>query len=142
MSHERVDKKAFGARIREWKDKRGWTNADLAEAVKMDDKAVGKILQGQRFPYSENLGLFAEAFGKTVEELLEGLPPPGASDSSDEPIAPEVTEPRPAAAPPLAAGTYVQNNIGTVEHGGVVIGVVHGSVTTSASAPRSSSRRT
>lgn len=120
-NHERADKKAFGERVRQQRFKKGWTIEQLAQEVEMDAKAIRAIEAGERFPFRKNLEGLARAFDMTVEDLLDGLPPPGNGEQFTSP-----------SAPASAGAMLVQTNVGTMT-GGVLIGVVHGNVVPGAS---------
>ena len=61
-----------GAIIRELREKKQMTQADLARVLKVSDKAVSKWETGRGYPDITLLEPIAEAFGISVLELLSG----------------------------------------------------------------------
>ena len=61
-----------GAVIRELREKKHLTQAELAEALKVSDKTVSKWETGRGYPDITLLEPIAEAFGISIMELLSG----------------------------------------------------------------------
>ncbi|MGN4637242.1 helix-turn-helix domain-containing protein [Bacillus cereus group sp. MYBK34-1] len=63
----------IGVRIKEERNKKNITQAQLAEKVGSDSKYIGHIEQGRRLPTLVILKLIADALGTTVSELLKDV---------------------------------------------------------------------
>jgi transcriptional regulator with XRE-family HTH domain len=66
-----MDYKLLGNRIREERQKRKLTQEKLAEIIGISDSFVGTIERGDRILSLETLVKFANAFGITVDKLLQ-----------------------------------------------------------------------
>lgn len=66
----------FHEQLRYERERRGWSQADLAEKAGCDTKTVGRWESGERLPRPYHRQLLCELFGKNAEELgLTGLMP-------------------------------------------------------------------
>ncbi len=66
----------FHEQLRYERERRGWSQADLAEKADCDTKTVGRWESGERLPRPYHRQLLSEIFGKNAEELgLTGLMP-------------------------------------------------------------------
>ena len=66
----------FHEQLRYERERRGWSQADLAEKTGCDTKTVGRWESGERLPRPYHRQLLCELFGKNAEELgLTGLMP-------------------------------------------------------------------
>jgi len=69
-----------GARLREWRRRRGLTQEQLAERAGLSYKFIGEIERGTGNPTIDTLGHLADALGVEPAELLRAASPaPGAS---------------------------------------------------------------
>ncbi len=55
--------RSIGANVRRLRLKNGWTQAQLAERVELEDRYVRSVEAGQANPSAETLLLLADAFG-------------------------------------------------------------------------------
>lgn len=55
---------AFGQRVRDAREARGWTQEDLAEKTNMDRTYIGGIERGERNPSLLNINKLARALGE------------------------------------------------------------------------------
>lgn len=73
-------RKAVGRRIRELRDERGWSQADLARRMtrgeKVDGQAVSRWERGQHYP-DKHLAELAEVLGTTESDIMAGSPEGG-----------------------------------------------------------------
>lgn len=69
-----MDQYVTGAIIRELREKKKLTQADLARILKVSDKTVSKWETGRGYPDITLLEPIAEAFGISIMELLSGNP--------------------------------------------------------------------
>jgi transcriptional regulator with XRE-family HTH domain len=58
-------------RIREWRDKRGWSQRDLAEASGVSREYIARIELGQHDPTLSTLEKLAKALRVKVARLIE-----------------------------------------------------------------------
>jgi transcriptional regulator with XRE-family HTH domain len=63
----------FGRRIRELRDKSGWTQRQLSERAKLSYQHVNNIENGHREPCLEALFKLAAAFDIKASQLIEDL---------------------------------------------------------------------
>jgi len=63
-------KKTFGARVRSLRQRRGWSQEELAEAADLDRTHVGKIERGQRDPGLVVVVRLADALSVSPGELI------------------------------------------------------------------------
>lgn len=61
----------LGARIREWRQQRGWTQEDLGERASLSYKFIGEIERGVGNPTLDSIDQIARAFGIDVALLLQ-----------------------------------------------------------------------
>src|SRR2546421_7310537 len=59
----------FHEQLRYERDKRGWSQADLAEKVGCDTKTIGRWEKGDSVPRSYHRQALCDLFGKDAEEL-------------------------------------------------------------------------
>jgi transcriptional regulator with XRE-family HTH domain len=64
-------KTLFGRKIREYRKKRNYTQAELAELVNVDDKHISCIESGKSFPSSDLIERFTVALGVEPKDLFE-----------------------------------------------------------------------
>ena len=67
-----MDRKTFGSLIAELRKEKGMTQAELAEAMGVTDKAVSKWERDLSYPDTASLPRLAEIFGVSVDELMRG----------------------------------------------------------------------
>lgn len=67
---ERIANKPIGARIRELREKKGWSLSELAKRAQISRSYVYQIEQGESEPTREKIQKLAEAFGALPSELL------------------------------------------------------------------------
>lgn len=61
---------AFGARVRDLRHRRGWSQEDLAERAGLHRNYVGGIERGERNPALDNIWALADALGVRPEDLF------------------------------------------------------------------------
>ena len=61
----------LGKRIREYRRKHNWTQAQLAEKLVIDDKHLSRIELGKNMPNPQLLENLAEVFQIEIKELFE-----------------------------------------------------------------------
>lgn len=61
----------LGKRIREYRQKHGWTQFQLAEKIGIDDKHLSRIELGKNMPQSSVIASLAEVFGIEPKHLFE-----------------------------------------------------------------------
>src|SRR5438477_7593757 len=76
----------FHEQLRYEREKRGWSQADLAGKVGCDTKTVGRWESGDRVPRPYHRQALYELFGKNAEEL-------GLVQASSLPVTPEIAQP-------------------------------------------------
>jgi len=64
-------KSLFGKKIKEYRKKKGLTQAELAETVSVDDKHISCIESGKNFPSPDLIGRLAEALNVEPKDLFE-----------------------------------------------------------------------
>jgi transcriptional regulator with XRE-family HTH domain len=62
----------LGKRIAETRQKQGWSQADLAERLRISPSTVGMYEQGRREPPIDVLIAMSEEFGVTIDYLITG----------------------------------------------------------------------
>ena len=67
-----MDHQKFGAFIAALRKEKGWTQRELAECLKVTDKAVSKWERGLGFPDIQTMEPLAEVLGVSVLELMRG----------------------------------------------------------------------
>ena len=66
-----IDMIATGNRIRDLRDRRGLTNADIQAAFGFGTpQAIFKWMRGDSMPTVDNLVILADLFGVTVDDIL------------------------------------------------------------------------
>lgn len=60
----------FGKRLKEEREKRGWSQIDLAEKIHVSRQSVSKWETGKNYPNIEVIIDLSDLFGITVDELL------------------------------------------------------------------------
>jgi transcriptional regulator with XRE-family HTH domain len=63
--------KGFGERVRELREKKEWTQEDLADKTSFHRTYIGMIERGERNPSLKNMKKFADAFGLNLSELMK-----------------------------------------------------------------------
>lgn len=71
MTNEEI-KKAFGARVKELRKQRGWTQKELASKFDVRFSVLNKYESGIHFPPAGKLVELAEIFDTSVDYLLTG----------------------------------------------------------------------
>jgi transcriptional regulator with XRE-family HTH domain len=71
MPSDKQLKEQFGARIKQLRDERSWSQAQLSHEADLDPGYIGKIERGLINPGLTYLHKIASAFGITVSELLK-----------------------------------------------------------------------
>ena len=90
MSRDRL---AFlGERVRRLREKKGWTQGQLAEAIRVTQPAVAHVEAGRREPSLAVLRDLARALGTTTDELLRDAGP-GEMLAASPPGQPETRKP-------------------------------------------------
>lgn len=64
----------FGERLRAARDKRGMTQAQLAEAVELYPSQISNYENGEKVPEGETMVLLADALDVSLDELARGIP--------------------------------------------------------------------
>jgi len=67
-------RKAFGARLKQLRKQRHWTQKELAAKVEIRFQLLNKYESGQHIPPAETLISLADALDTTVDYLLTGNP--------------------------------------------------------------------
>jgi transcriptional regulator with XRE-family HTH domain len=65
-------RKQLGANIRRWRNRRGWTQDQLAEQAGISAKFVGEVERGEDNPSLETLWSLVSALKIEWHELLDG----------------------------------------------------------------------
>lgn len=63
----------FGTRLRYFRQKRGWTQVVMADAVGIDRSYISDMERGKKNVCLPTLEVLAQAFGVTISQLLKGL---------------------------------------------------------------------
>ena len=63
----------LGARIRQLRDREGWTQAEMAEKVGIDRSFLADVERGKRNISILNLALIADGLGVTLAQLFSRL---------------------------------------------------------------------
>lgn len=61
----------FGRKIKEYRKRKGYTQAQLAELVNVDDKHISCIESGKNFPSPDLIERFAQALSVEPKDLFE-----------------------------------------------------------------------
>src|SRR5579859_981822 len=100
-----IKSKSGNSRLRQERERRGWTQSDVAERVRTTRINVGRWENGQTFPSPYYRQKLAELFGKSLQEL--DLIPEGAEERSEEKLSlPESNTP---VSPPVWNVPYRRN---------------------------------
>lgn len=70
MSNDSDVKVAFGKRVRELRQARGWSQEEFAHICGLDRSYVGGVERGERNISLENISLIAEALETTLSKLF------------------------------------------------------------------------
>ena len=65
--------RSFGARVREFRDKAGWTQEILSEKTGISVQHISNIENGHREPCLGNMSKLAKAFGLKLSELVKDV---------------------------------------------------------------------
>jgi transcriptional regulator with XRE-family HTH domain len=63
----------FGARIRELRDRHGWTQEDLGERSGVGREHISKLENGHREACMNIIEQFAKCLGISIEEMMKGV---------------------------------------------------------------------
>lgn len=74
LMQDSVLRKAFGARVKEMRKHRHWTQKELANRIGIRFQLLNKYEGGQHIPPAETLIKLADALDTTVDYLLTGDP--------------------------------------------------------------------
>jgi len=74
LMQDSVLRKAFGARLKQLRKQRHWTQKELAARVDIRFQLLNKYESGQHIPPAETLIRLAQALDTTVDYLLTGNP--------------------------------------------------------------------
>ena len=66
--------RSVGARVRQCREKRDWTQEDLAERAELDRSYIAGIEAGLRNPSIKAVAKIARGLGLTLSELLQTVP--------------------------------------------------------------------
>lgn len=66
-------RKRFGARLRQLRKKKGWTQVQLAEHLGLDRSYIADVERGNRNISLMNLDILAQGFGISLSRLLARL---------------------------------------------------------------------
>lgn len=72
-----VARRVLGANVRRWRNRRGWTQDQLAEAARISAKFVGEVERGEDNPSLETLWALISALKIEWRDLMDE---PGASE--------------------------------------------------------------
>jgi len=64
-------KTAFGRKIRQLREARGWSQEDMAVVVGLDRSYVGSVERGERNVSLENIVKFAKALDVSLSRLMD-----------------------------------------------------------------------
>src|SRR5690348_9958243 len=76
-----IKSKSGNSRLRQERERRGWTQSDVAERIRTTRINVGRWENGQTFPGPYYRQKLAELYGKSLQEL--GLLPESAEERSE-----------------------------------------------------------
>src|SRR5579859_7124053 len=100
-----IKSKSGNSRLRQERERRGWTQSDVAERVRTTRINVGRWENGQTFPSPYYRQKLAELFGKSLQEL--DLIPEGAEERNEENV--PLEESNPPLSPPIWSVPYRRN---------------------------------
>jgi transcriptional regulator with XRE-family HTH domain len=63
----------FGVRLRQFREKQGWTQVVMADTVGIDRSYISDMERGKKNVCLPTLEVLAQAFGVTISQLLKGL---------------------------------------------------------------------
>jgi transcriptional regulator with XRE-family HTH domain len=63
----------FGLRLRQLREKQGWTQVVMAEKVGIDRSYISDMERGKKNVCLPTLEILAQAFGVTMSQFLKGL---------------------------------------------------------------------
>jgi transcriptional regulator with XRE-family HTH domain len=63
----------FGTRLRQLRQKQGWTQVVMAERVGIDRSYISDMERGKKNVCLPTLEVLAQAFGVAISQLLKGL---------------------------------------------------------------------
>jgi transcriptional regulator with XRE-family HTH domain len=63
----------FGLRLRQLREKQGWTQVVMAEKVGIDRSYISDMERGKKNVCLPTLEVLGQAFGVTISQLLKGL---------------------------------------------------------------------
>ena len=63
----------FGLRLRQLREKQGWTQVVMAEKVGIDRSYISDMERGKKNVCLPTLEILAQAFGVTISQVLKGL---------------------------------------------------------------------
>ena len=63
----------FGARVRQLRKRRGWTQAEMADRLGIDRSYLADIERGKRNVSLLNIEIIADGFGLTISKLLSRI---------------------------------------------------------------------
>jgi transcriptional regulator with XRE-family HTH domain len=72
VSNENITAK-FGVRLRRLRNRRGWTQVEMAENLGIDRSYISDMERGKKNVCLPTLEIFAIAFKMTISRLLTGL---------------------------------------------------------------------
>lgn len=64
-------KELVGARLKELRKNKGFSQAEIAEKVSLDSKHISRLETGKTFPYPETLEALAKALDVPIKEFFE-----------------------------------------------------------------------
>ena len=66
-------KEQFGVRVRKLRDKKGWTQAEMADRLGLDRSYISEMESGKRNVCLLNLKVIADGFQIPLAKLFSGL---------------------------------------------------------------------
>jgi transcriptional regulator with XRE-family HTH domain len=66
-------KKKFGAKIRELRSRKGWSQVEMADLLAINRGYLSELETGKRDPSLTVLKILADGFSISLSKLLEGL---------------------------------------------------------------------
>lgn len=104
-----IKSKSGNSRLRQERERRGWTQSEVAERVRTTRINVGRWESGQTFPSPFYRQKLAELFGKSLQEL--DLIPEGAEERGEDSV--PLAENNPSLSPPIWNVPYRRNTFFT-----------------------------
>jgi len=65
----------FAEKLKEWREKRGWTQSELADISEVPQRTISNLEQGRTTPMLATATLLAKALKLKLEELQDDEPP-------------------------------------------------------------------